>query len=128
MKRQIVLNKLKCLQCEVVLISHNRHDYKVCSCSNETTIDGGTDYLRYGGKDMSKIELQTVFADDDFELVRISAERGHRGADGQQPLTYIKLADMTLEHLKAVKVYGGSKWHIDLIKKEIKYRKDANSN
>jgi hypothetical protein len=123
MERQIALNQLKCLQCEEILISHSRYDYKVCGCCNETMIDGGTDYLRYGGKDLSKIDLQTVFTNDDYELVRVSAERGSRGEDGNQPLTYIKLCDMSLEHLNSVKAYGGSKWHIDLIKKEIKYRK-----
>jgi len=122
--RQIVLNSIKCLECGETLISHHRHDYKTCNCANATMCDGGTDYLRYGAKDMSKIKLFTVYADDDFELVRLSAERGGRGIDGTEPLTWTKIADMNDDWLEAVLDYGGSPWHLDIIRKEIEYRKN----
>lgn len=48
--------KIKCLQCGQILESKFRHDFKMCDCPNETFIDGGNDYLRYGGMDLSKIE------------------------------------------------------------------------
>lgn len=32
------------------MFSMSVHDYKLCGCSNYTMIDGGFDYLRYGGK------------------------------------------------------------------------------
>lgn len=121
--RQIVLNSIKCLECGETLISHYRHDYKTCNCINATMCDGGTDYLRYGAKDMSKIKLFTVYADDEFELVRLSAERGGRGIDGTEPLTWTKIADMNDDWLNAVLDYGGSPWHLDIIRKEIEYRK-----
>lgn len=43
-----------------ILVSFDRHDYKVCGCPNETMIDGGHDYLRCGGKDMSKIMVLEI--------------------------------------------------------------------
>jgi hypothetical protein len=84
-------------------------------------VDGGMDYLRYGGDCFTKI---TVYADDDFELVRTVATRGSRGKDGKQPLSYIAICDMDDDYLEAVIEYGGADWHIDLIKKEIEYRKN----
>jgi hypothetical protein len=86
-------------------------------------VDGGTAYLRYGAKDMSKIKLFAVYADDDYELVRKYATRGSRGVDGKKPLTWIPLCDMDDDHLEACLDYGGPDWHMELIRKEIAYRK-----
>lgn len=49
--------KVKCLECGVVLESRYRHDYKTCKCPNETMVDGGEAYLRYGGKDLKKVHV-----------------------------------------------------------------------
>jgi hypothetical protein len=87
-------------------------------------VDGGLDYIRYGGKDMKKVVHHAVYADDDFEKVRQYAKRGSRGKDGLQPLTYIAICDMDDDYLQAVVDYGDADWHIDLIKKEIKFRED----
>jgi hypothetical protein len=122
--RQLVYNAVTCLDCLDTIVSYHRHDYKTCRCPNRAMVDGGTDYGRYGAMDMKKIVYHEVFADDDFELVRQYATRGSRGKDGLQPLTYIPLKDMDDDYLKAVLEYGGAEWHLDLIRKEIKYRED----
>ena len=122
--RQLVYNAVTCLDCLDTIVSYYRHDYKTCRCPNRAMVDGGTDYGRYGAMDMKKIVYHEVFADDDFELVRQYATRGSRGKDGLQPLTYIPLKDMDDDYLKAVLEYGGAEWHLDLIRKEIKYRED----
>lgn len=116
--RQIVLNSVQCLECDEILVSHHRHDYVTCSCENRAMCDGGTSYVRSGGK----VKYLTVYSDEPFELVRISAERGSRGVDGSEPLHWIKICDMSDEHLQAVLDYGGEKWHLDIIKKEIEWR------
>ena len=123
MDRQIVYNAVKCLECNETIVSYHRHDYKICECPNGAMVDGGTAYIRYGAMNMSKIELITVYADDDYELVRQYATRGSRGVDGKQPLTWIKLCDMDDDHLEACLDYGGADWHLELIRKEIEYRK-----
>ena len=87
-------------------------------------VDGGTAYLRYGAKDMSKIKIFAVYTDDDFENVRKYATRGSRGVDGKAPLSWIAICDMTDDHLEAVLDYGGADWHLDIIRKEIQYRKE----
>jgi hypothetical protein len=45
-----------CLECNETLFSSTRHDCKTCSCPNETLIDGGGEYTRYGGADLSKVK------------------------------------------------------------------------
>lgn len=40
--------KIKCLKCGDIIESKFRHDFRWCSCKN-IFIDGGNDYLRYGG-------------------------------------------------------------------------------
>jgi hypothetical protein len=94
-------------------------------------IDGGNDYVRYGGKDLSKVETFTVLDTDDFKFVRRYATRGGRGVDGKQPLTWTKLCDMNDEWLQAVLDYypeGTENPHLTLIKKEIEYRKNTRHN
>jgi hypothetical protein len=86
-------------------------------------VDGGTEYGRYGAMDMSKIEKIDVYDDDDFEIVRKHATRGSRGPDGDQPLSWIAICDMDDDYLEAVLDYGGPEWHINIIKKEIEYRR-----
>ena len=122
--RQLVYNAVTCIECLDTIVSYHRHDYKTCRCPNGAMVDGGTDYARYGAMDMKKIVHHEVFADDDFQLVRQYATRGSRGKDGMQPLTYIPLKDMDDDYLQAVLEYGGAEWHLDLIRKEIKYRED----
>lgn len=50
-------NAVQCLQCKMVLVSFDRHDYKTCHCPNRTMVDGGHDYLRCGGNDLSKVRV-----------------------------------------------------------------------
>jgi hypothetical protein len=90
--------------------------------------DGGNEYGRYGAMDMNRIKTFYVYADDDFEIVRKHATRGSRGKDGKQPLTWIAIADMDDDYLEEILDYGGADWHIELIKKEIKYRKYGKGN
>ena len=126
--RQIVYNAIKCLECGETIVSYHRHDYKTCGCPNEAMADGGTDYERYGASDMDKIETKYIYADDPFDIVRKYAVRGSRGKDGKQPLSWIAICDMDDDYLQAVLEYGGADWHLELIRKEIKYREDGRDN
>ena len=51
--RNIVL----CRGCLEALESKHRHDFVQCGCENRTFADGGADCQRYGGKDMSLVEV-----------------------------------------------------------------------
>jgi hypothetical protein len=50
------MSKVKCLKCGKVLISKFRHDFQQCDCKNGTFVDGGNDYTRIGGKDLTLIK------------------------------------------------------------------------
>lgn len=52
--------KIKCLNCNEIIESKYRHNLVSCKCNN-CYIDGGQDYLHFGGKDFSKILI--IFGD-----------------------------------------------------------------
>ena len=49
-----------CTSCGKILVSWSVHNYKTCGCPNKTMIDGGSEYLRYGAKDMGRIQIVTI--------------------------------------------------------------------
>lgn len=59
----MVKTGIKCKLCGDTIVSHHRHDFKYCTCG-AVFVDGGSDYLRYGGKDLSNIEIVKVETPD----------------------------------------------------------------
>lgn len=102
MEKEILVNRVQCLECGEILVSHHRNDYRTCLCKNETCVDGGEVYLRYGGKDLSKVKTLTIYSDDAFEKIREFLCRGGRGINGDEPLKYVPLKDMSDEWLTNV--------------------------
>ena len=49
-------NSVRCLVCNTVLESKHRHHFLECGCKNQTACDGGLEYQRTLGKDLSLIE------------------------------------------------------------------------
>jgi hypothetical protein len=98
--KQIILNRVQCRECGEVLTSYHRHDYKTCGCTNETMVDGGTNYQHYGGLNLDLVDTSlTVYLSDDHEMNRVSAHWGNRGKDGKSPLSYKSVADMSNKHI-----------------------------
>ena len=54
-RKVLILNSVKCLECNEVLVSKSQHHYVQCQCPNETATDGGNIYQRYMGRDLNKI-------------------------------------------------------------------------
>lgn len=124
---QIVYNAVKCLQCGETLVSRHVHDYKTCECTNEAMVDGGNEYARYGAVDMNKITKITYVASDPHDLLREFVSWGSYGKNGDQPLTYKKIKDMSDDHLRAVIVWPrGAQWMKELMKQELDYREEFN--
>ena len=48
---------VQCPKCDKRLFSWSVHDYKTCGCPNETMVDGGRDYLRYGGMELPEMVI-----------------------------------------------------------------------
>ena len=65
---KLLRNRIKCLACGKVIESYHRHDYKTCGCPNNTMVDGGIVYQRYGGKDMKLVDPRPVYVDNDTFL------------------------------------------------------------
>lgn len=128
-RRQLIYNSVKCLGCKKNLISRDTHDFQMCKCANKTFVDGGWDYCRYGGENLDLIQIQCVYADDDFELVRQYFQRGSRGINGKEKLRWVPLKEMDVDYILAIKSYfiekriEMPKWMEDLYNKELEYRK-----
>ena len=124
--KQIILNRVQCRECGEVLTSYNRHDYKTCGCTNETMVDGGTDYQRYGGLNLDLVDISsTIYLSDDHEMNRSAAHWGNRGKDGKSPLSYKSIADMSNTHLINIILDMEGKiipWMEEIMKKEIEHR------
>jgi len=123
---QIVLNRIQCKNCGEVLTSYNSHDYKTCNCPNETMVDGGTVYQRYGGKDLDLVDTSlTIYLSEDHLVNRDAAHWGNRGKDGKSPLSYKSVAEMSNDHLtNIIKDMSGrmESWFEQIIVKELKHR------
>lgn len=58
----ILRSRARCLDCGDVVESKHRHDFVTCSCG-ALFLDGGTDYVRCGYKDESRVEMLTEYAE-----------------------------------------------------------------
>lgn len=63
--------KIKCLNCNEIIKSKYRHDLVSCKCNN-CYIDGGQDYLHFGGNDFNKI---LIIFDDGTEILASDKEK-----------------------------------------------------
>jgi len=107
--------------------SNYRHDYVTHVDKNGMTymVDGGLEYARYNINDIPDTPAY-LYVDDNFSEIRKYHCRGSRGKDGKQPLKWITLAKMSLNHLKACIAYnkerGVDNFTNDLYNKEILFR------
>lgn len=97
----LLVNRAQCPDCGDIVVSKHRHDYVSCKCG-QMARDGGTDYIRGAGRQIS----MNLFDTDDHSEIRAWFYRGSRGEDGRQPLQWILLKDMTNEHLEATIEYN----------------------
>lgn len=122
---RIILNKAKCTLCNTELVSRHTHDYKTCKCGN-LSVDGGLSYARRNYTTV--FEELSVFDDSPFEEIRKVFERGSFGKKGDEALHWIKLMDMSDDHLLSTIKYCkdnlsyGSDRYLDLYIKEKEYR------
>ena len=56
LRKVLILNSVKCLECGEVLVSKSQHHFVSCSCKNQCFTDGGNSYQRVGAKDLDKVE------------------------------------------------------------------------
>ena len=49
-------NAIKCLVCNTVLESKHQHNFRSCSCHDQSFVDGGMLYTRIGAVDLDLVE------------------------------------------------------------------------
>jgi len=129
---QIVYSTATCKKCGDVLVSIHRHDYVTCSCDNQTMLDGGTAYQRYGGADLDLIDLSgTVYLTDGFEKCRTAPIWGSYGINGDEPRKWMSVSEMNDAHLEAVITKLGDrieKWMLTLMLQEVEKRAEELNN
>lgn len=81
--------KIKCLLCGDIIESKSVHDLVSCKCDS-CHIDGGNKYLRFGGKDFSKILI--VF-DDGTEVLASDEENYKRKYEEWENNRYSELSN-----------------------------------
>jgi len=104
-ERIIILNQIQCPD-GTILTSHFRHDFQIHLDKNglEYSIDGGRAYLRRSSPEIPYVE-KTVYSDEPFYVIRQSLYWGTYGKSKLNELSWIKLCDMSDEHIKNVIVF-----------------------
>lgn len=109
------------------LVSIHQHDFQshVDSTNGKTYfLDGGHSYIRssLNGDE----EFLTLYAGDPHTTVREHLLWGTNGIDGTQPTTYLKLKDMSCEHIEAVILLLEHKqpnnYYLPYFRQELEYR------
>lgn len=133
--RQLVYNAVECLSCGAVVESVHGHDYQTCKCGNETICDGGLNYLRYGGIDMSKVKVIAHYFDEPHEVIRKFAFRSGYGKDGLGEFQITRIANMSDDYLNKAQEYLKDRipkdkwkntWFLQMLVNESIYRKNNN--
>lgn len=98
MKEEILVNKIRTPD-GTIIRSFHRHDCVSHDDANGTTyvVDGGTDYLRRGGKD-DYTDL-SVSTSSPHEYVRERFEWTTFGISGKEPAKYIKIRHLQYTHI-----------------------------
>lgn len=125
--RKLIKNSIRTPD-NTVLTSKNQHDFKSHkdTKSNELYFtDGGTNYIR---RSINKIPYEdlSLYSDDPFEKLRERLEWGSRGKNGDEPLQYKSISNMSTKHINAVLLNCRvSDYMKEIFEKEIEYRKEC---
>ena len=111
-----------------ILTSHHRHDYVTHTDINGETymLDGGNDYQRTSVNKESFKDL-SIWSDAPYEIIRENFHRGGRGKNGDEPLKWVPLSEMSDEWVKNCIEYNdnlgmGKSYANYLYCKELRYR------
>ena len=110
-----------------ILHSKHIHDYIYHKDKNGEIYmnDGGTSYIRRSINNEPYEDL-SVYSDDPFEIVRNSVVWGTYGKNGNEPLKYKTISELSSSHINNIllepKLIGELK---DILKKELSYRNEC---
>lgn len=101
MSDKLLVNRAQCLLCKDIIISKHQHDFVTCKCGSVST-DGGEAYLRRSAKRLEDIKDLSLYQSSPWEETRQNVFRGSRGKNGDQPLTWVPLNEMSDLYLEAL--------------------------
>ena len=124
--RKLIKSSIKCPD-GTILTSRHRHDYQAHLDKNKELYvnDGGINYIR---RSINKEPYEDIslYSDDSFEKLREGLEWASFGKNGDEPLHYKSVSNMSTKHIKAIllncKVADYMK---EIFEKEIEYRKEC---
>ena len=124
--RKLVLNRIRTPD-QTVLTSRNRHDFVSHKDKNGELYytDGGLSYLKRSVNNKPYEDL-SLYSTDSFEKLREGIEWGTFGKNGNEPLQYKPISNMSSNHINAIlsncKVVDYLK---ELFEKEISHRNEC---
>jgi hypothetical protein len=110
MKKELLVSRIKTPDGTIVtsLYRHDYQTYKDTIDGYEYMLDGGNDYQRYSipeGKNFSDVDF-SIYSDSPYTEIREHYCRGGRGKNGDKPLKFVPLCEMSDEWLKNSIVYN----------------------
>ncbi len=134
MEKRLILSRIQTPD-GTILTSYHVHDYITHLDKNGETymLDGGNEYQRYNickepFKDLS------IWSDAPYEIIRENYHRGGRGKNGDEPLKWVPMSEMSNSWLENCIIYneslygkfGENSFPSKMYKKELDYRKENN--
>ena len=122
--RKLLLNRIRTPD-QTVLTSKHQHDFR----SHRDTItgelyftDGGLSYLKRG-VNKEPYEDLSLYSTDSFEKLREGIEWGNYGKNGDEPLQYKSISNMSTNHIKSIlSQIKLAEYMEELFEKEISFR------
>ena len=124
--RKLVLNRIRTPD-QTVLTSRNRHDFVSHKDKNGELYytDGGLSYLKRSVNNEPYEDL-SLYSTDSFEKLREGIEWGNYGKNGNEPLHYKSISNMSTNHINAVLLNCRvSDYMKEIFEKEISFRKEC---
>ena len=124
--RKLMLNRIRTPD-QTILESRNVHDYKSHLDKNGEIYmnDGGVEYIRRS-VNIEPYEDLSLYSDDPFEILRENITWGTYGKNGNEPLHYKSVSNMSTNHIKAIlSQYRLADYLKEVFEKEIFFRSEC---
>ena len=124
--RKLIKNSIRCPD-GTILTSRHRHDYQSHLDKNKElyVCDGGIDYIKRS-VNIKPYEDLSLYTTDSFEKLRGGLEWATYGKNGDEPLQYKSISNMSTKHINAVLLNCRvSDYMKEIFEKEIEYRKEC---
>ena len=124
--RKLVLNRIRTPD-GTDLTSRHVHDYQSHKDKNGEIYmcDGGTSYLKRSVNEESYEDL-SLYSTDSFEKLREGIEWGTFGKNGNEPLHYKSVSNMSSNHINSIlSQYKLEDYLKEVFEKEISYRNEC---